>query len=135
MRLISRGTGLDDAQCFVGWEERVPAGVVDAEFATADVVGEMLDVNLDPRAVGREQVDGHTPRFPDQPGLSVLGNELGLDHSLLRLAGLSVGIAHRQQQAPRSLAHLDLPCALSREVNAHTELAPLSKLALYLAVP
>jgi len=64
----------------------------------------MLDVNLDPRTVGWEQVDGHAPRFPDQPGLSALGKQLGLDHSLLGLAGLSIGIAHPQQQTPRRLA-------------------------------
>src|SRR6266516_5194878 len=40
-------TGLADAQCFVGWEELVPAGLDVAELATADVVGKMLDVNLD----------------------------------------------------------------------------------------
>jgi hypothetical protein len=45
-------TGLADAQCFVGWEELVPAGPDVAELATADVVGQMLDVNVDPRAVG-----------------------------------------------------------------------------------
>ena len=95
----------------------------------------MLDVNLDPRAVGWEQVDGHAPRFPEQPRPSAFGNQLGLDHSLLRLAGLSIGIAHRQQQALRRLARLHLSCALSREGDAHTELAPLRKLALYLAVP
>jgi len=117
-------TGLADAQCFVGWEELVPAGLDVAELATADVVGQMLDVNLDPRAVGWEQVDGHAPLFPDQPGLSALGNQLGLDHSLLRLAGLRIGIAHRQQQALQRLARLHLPCALSREGDAHTELAP-----------
>src|SRR5947209_10026181 len=85
-------TGLADAQCFVGWEELVPAGLDVAELATADVVGQMLDVNLDPRAVGWEQVDGHAPLFPDQAGLSALGNQLGLDHSLLRLAWLRIGI-------------------------------------------
>src|SRR4029077_15831092 len=94
-------TRLADAQRFVGCEELVPAGLDVAELATADVVGQMLDVNLDPRAVGWEQVDGHAPLFPDQPGLSALGNQLGLSHSLLRLAGLSIGIAHRQQQALR----------------------------------
>ena len=47
-------TGLADAQCFVGWEELLPAGVDVAELATADVVGQMLDVNLDPHAVGWE---------------------------------------------------------------------------------
>jgi hypothetical protein len=95
----------------------------------------MLDVNLDPRAVGWEQVDGHAPFFPDQPGLSAVGNQLGLDHGLLRLAGLRIGIAHRQQQALRRLARLHLSCARSSEGDAHTELAPLRKLALYLAVP
>jgi hypothetical protein len=75
------------------------------------------------------------PLFPDQPGLSALGNQLGLDHSLSRLAGLRIGIAHRQQQALRRLARLHLPCTLSREGDAHTELAPLRKLALYLAEP
>ena len=50
-------TGLADAECFVGWEELVPAGLDVAELATADVVGQMLDVNLDPRTVGWEQVD------------------------------------------------------------------------------
>src|SRR4029453_17046493 len=55
--------GLADAQCFVGWEELVPAGLDVAELAAADVVGHMLDVNLDPRAVGREQVDRHAPLF------------------------------------------------------------------------
>lgn len=34
--------------------------------------------------IGWEQVDGHPPRFPDQPGLSALGDQLGLDQSLLR---------------------------------------------------
>src|SRR5439155_6298930 len=111
-------TGLTDAQCFVGWEELVPAGLDVAELATADVVGQMLDVNLDPRAVGWEQVDGHAPLFPDQAGLSALGNQLGLDHSLLRLAGLRIGIAHRQQHALRRLARLHLPCALSRDGDA-----------------
>ena len=117
-------SGLADAECFVGWEELVPPGLDVAELATADVVGQMLDVNLDPRAVGWEQVDGHAPLFPDQPGLSALGNQQGLDHSLLRLAGLRIGIAHRQQQALRRLARLHLPSALSREGDAHTELAP-----------
>jgi hypothetical protein len=60
---------------------------------------------------------------------------LGLDYSLLGLAGLSIGIAHPQQQASRRLARLHLPCALSREGDAHTELSPLRKLALDLAVP
>jgi hypothetical protein len=41
---------LADAQCFVGWEELVPADLDVAELATADVVGQMLDVNLDARA-------------------------------------------------------------------------------------
>ena len=95
----------------------------------------MLDVNLDPRAVGWEQVDGHTPLFPDQPGLSALGNQSGIDHSLLRLAGLRIGIAHRQQQALRRFARLYLSSALTREGDAHTELATLRKLALCLAVP
>ena len=95
----------------------------------------MLDVNLDARAVGWEQVDGHAPLFPDQPRLSTLGNQLGLDHRLLRLAGLRIGIAHRQPQALRRLARDHLPCPLSREGDAHTELAPLEKLALHLAEP
>jgi hypothetical protein len=43
-------TGL--GQCLVAWEELVPAGLDVAELATADVVGQMLDVNLDPRAAG-----------------------------------------------------------------------------------
>jgi hypothetical protein len=67
--------------------------------------------------------------------VSALGNQVGLDHSLLRLAGLRIRIAHRQQQALRRLARLHLSCPLSREVNAHTELAPLRKLALHLAIP
>jgi hypothetical protein len=95
----------------------------------------MLDVNLDPRAVGWEQVDGHAPLFPDEPGLGALGKQLGFDHSLLGLAGLRIGIAHRQQQALRRFARLDLACALSREGDAHAELASLRKLALYLPVP
>jgi hypothetical protein len=51
-------TGLADAQCLVGWEELVPAGLEVAELATADVVGQMLDVNLDRRAGGWEQLTG-----------------------------------------------------------------------------
>jgi hypothetical protein len=49
-------TGL--GQCLVAWEELVPAGLDVAELATADVVGQMLDVNLDPRAAGWEQLTG-----------------------------------------------------------------------------
>jgi hypothetical protein len=45
----------------------------------------MLDV--DARAVGWEQVEAHAPLFPDQPGLSALGNQLGLDRR--RRSGLS----------------------------------------------
>src|SRR5207249_4089905 len=93
------------------------------------------EVIFDRRSVGWGQVDGHAPLVSDQPGLSALGNQLGLDHSLVRLAGVRIGIAHRQQQALRRLARLHLPYALSREGDAHTELAPLRKLALYLAVP
>ena len=47
---------LADAQCFVGGEELVPAVLDVAELATADVVGQMLDVELDPSAVGWEQM-------------------------------------------------------------------------------
>jgi hypothetical protein len=60
---------------------------------------------------------------------------VGLDHSLLRLAGLGIGIAHRQDHALRRLARLHLPCALSCERDAHTELTALSKLPLYFAEP
>ena len=58
VRSATLGTlaGASTAQCFVGWEELVAAGLDFAELATADVVGQMLDVNLDPRAVGRKQV-------------------------------------------------------------------------------
>src|SRR5947207_2478032 len=83
----------------------------------------------EPRAVGWEQVDGHAPHFPDQPGPSALGDQPDLVHSLLRLAGPRIGITHRQEQALRRLARLHLPSALSREGDAHTELAPLRKLA------
>src|SRR5262249_59928598 len=116
-------TELADAKCFVGCEELVPAGLAVSELATADEVGQLLDVNLDPRAVGREQLDGHAPRFPDQPGLSALDNQLDLDHSLLRLARLRIGIAHLQQQPLRRLARLHPPRTLPCEGNAHTELA------------
>src|SRR5580765_1627333 len=91
--------GLADAQHFVGCEELVPAALDVAELATVEVVGQMLDVNLDPRAVGREQVDGQAPHFPDQPGPSALGNQPGVVHELLGLAGLAIRIAHRQQQS------------------------------------
>jgi hypothetical protein len=53
---IALAARLADAECFVGAEELVPAGLDVAEFATADVVGQMLGVNLDPYAVGWEQV-------------------------------------------------------------------------------
>src|SRR5690349_18934715 len=95
----------------------------------------MLDVNLDPRAVGREQVDGHAALFPDEPGPTALGDQPGVDHRLLRLAGPGIGIAHPQQQPVRRVARLHVARALSREGDAHTELAPLSELALDLAVP
>src|SRR6516165_4913880 len=95
----------------------------------------MLAVNLNPWAAGREQVDGHAPRLPDQPGLSALGTQVGLDHGPLRLTGPRIGIAHRQQQSLRRLARLHLPCALSREGDAHTELTPWAKVTLDLAVP
>src|SRR5580765_1818433 len=95
----------------------------------------MLDVNLDPCAVGRKQLEGQAPRFPEQPCLRPLGHQPGLDHRLRRLAGPSIGIAHRQEQTLRRLARLHLPRALAGEGDAHTELAALSKLALYLAVP
>jgi hypothetical protein len=39
-----------DLQSFIGWEELAPAGLDGAELASVDVVGEMLDVDLDPRA-------------------------------------------------------------------------------------
>jgi hypothetical protein len=58
-----------------------------------------------------------------------------LPSSLLRLARLRIGIAHPQQQTLRRLARLHQPRPLSREGDAHTELAPLRKLALYLAEP
>jgi hypothetical protein len=93
----------------------------------------MLDV--DARAVGWEQVEAHAPLFPDQPGLSALGNQLGVDHSLLRPAGLRIGIAHRQQQARRGLTRFHPPRAFSREGDPDTELAACRKLALYLGVP
>ena len=60
-------SALRDALCFVGPEELAPAGLDVAELATADVVGEMLDVNLDPRAVGCEPVDRQARPFPCQP--------------------------------------------------------------------
>jgi hypothetical protein len=46
----------DFAQSFVGGEELVPAVLDVAELATADVVGQMLDMELDPSAVGWEQM-------------------------------------------------------------------------------
>src|SRR5262249_40094062 len=95
----------------------------------------MLDVNLDPRAVRRKQVDRHPSRLPDQPGASALGAQLRLDHGLLGLAGPSLRIAHRQQQALRRLARLHPPDARPAQSDAHTELAARSKLTLDLAVP
>src|SRR5262245_41725641 len=95
----------------------------------------MLDVGLHPRAVGREQVDGHAPHFPDEAGLSALGSQLDLVHELLGLAGPTIGIAHRPPQVLRRLARVDQSCARSREGDLHTELSSLRKLAFYLAVP
>jgi hypothetical protein len=57
---------LADAQSFVGGEELVPAGLDAAELSTADVVGQMLDVDLDPRAVASPLSAISAPFRPDR---------------------------------------------------------------------
>jgi hypothetical protein len=95
----------------------------------------MLDVNLNPRPVRREQGDRHAALLPYQPRARALGSQPGIDNSLLGLTELRIGVAHPEQQAMRWLACFHLPSALSGQRDAHLKLAPLRKIAVHLPEP
>jgi hypothetical protein len=53
----------------IGREELVPPRVGVAALTPGEVGGEIFDMDLDPRPVGGEQIQGHAPFLPDQDGL------------------------------------------------------------------
>ena len=60
-------------QVFIGRLELVPPRVGVAALTPGEVGGEIFDMDLDPRPVGGELVQGHAPFLPDQDGLVTVG--------------------------------------------------------------
>jgi hypothetical protein len=73
-------------QVVIGRLELVPPHVGVAALTPGEVGGEVFDMDLHPRPVGGEQVQGHAPFLDDQDGLVAIGGQRDLDDILVLLA-------------------------------------------------
>src|SRR5262249_37619665 len=90
----------------VGRQELLPPGARVAARAAGEIRTEILDVDLDSRAVRGEQLDRHSAFLPDHSGLVALGGERDLYLTVFAVA--LVGIHRRRNEKTlRRLAGFD----------------------------
>jgi hypothetical protein len=92
-------------QVLIGRQELAEPRAGVAALTPGEVGGEVFDMDLDPRPVGGELVQGHAPFLPGQDGLIAVGGERDLDDMLALLARLH-GQQQQQPSADRKLPRM-----------------------------